>query len=186
MQEMKKKVQDQAVLQKQKLGEKGIFNEKSEKTMFLLNFPLFCQILRIFSHFRLNPLTWRNCPTYFKKCICRSSRSYCKSRADLGVWKGEWRCEITFNIKKEVYRHCSSQTALVFDLVLQSDRIFLHSSPEILLYILCFQRICLEASFERPGSGFVVFHSSTTTTTTMENDDDISVKQKWKIGHRFA
>ena len=117
--------------------------------------------------------------------ICRSSRSYCKSRADLGVWKGEWRCEITFNIKKEVYRHCSSQTALVFDLVLQSDRIFLHSSPEILLYILCFQRICLEASFERPGSGFVVFHSSTTTTTTMENDDDISVKQKWKIGHRF-
>ena len=56
--------------------------------------------------------------------ICRSSRSYCKSRADLGVWKGEWRCEITFNIKKEVYRHCSSQTALVFDLVLQSDRFF--------------------------------------------------------------
>ena len=111
--------------------------------------------------------------------ICRSSRSYCKSRADLGVWKGEWRCEITFNIKK-----VSSQTALVFDLVLQSDRIFLHSSPEILLYILCFQRICLEASLERPGSGFV-FHSSTTTTTTMENDDDISVKQKWKIGHRF-
>lgn len=110
--------------------------------------------------------------------ICRSSRSYCKNR------KREcWRCEITFNIKKEVYRHCSSQTALVFDLVLQSDRIFLHSSPEILLYILCFQRICLEASLERPGSGFVL-HSST-ATTTMENDDDISVKQKWKIGHRF-
>ena len=115
--------------------------------------------------------------------ICRSSRSYCKSRADLGVWKGEWRCEITFNIKKEVYRHCSSQTALVFDLVLQSDRIFLHSSPEILLYILCFQRIPLEASLERPGSGFVL-HSST-ATTTMENDD-ISVEQKWKIGHGFA
>ena len=110
--------------------------------------------------------------------ICRSSRSYCKSRADLGVWKGEWRCEITFNIKKEVYRHCSSQTALVFDLVLQSDRIFLHSSPEILLYILWFQRICLEASLEWPGSCFV-FHSS---TTTLENDDDISVKQKWKLG----
>ena len=98
--------------------------------------------------------------------ICRSSRSYCKSRADLGVWKGEWRCEITFNIKKEVYRHCSSQTALVFDLVLQSDRIFLHSSPEILLYILCFQRICLEASLERPGSGFVLFSTTTATLPT--------------------
>ena len=173
--------------------------------MFLLNFPLFCQILRILSHFRLNPLTWRNCPTYFKKCDFFNSQSQVglqkqKKRlkilvfvevqevtAKVGSWKGEWRCEITFNIKKEVYRHCSSQTALVFYLVLQSDRIFLHSSPEILLYILCFQRICLEASFERPGSGFVVFHSSTTTTTTtMENDDDISVKQKWKIGHRFA
>ena len=40
-------------LAKNKLGEKGIFHEK---------------ILRILSHLRLNPLTWRNCPTFFKKC----------------------------------------------------------------------------------------------------------------------
>ena len=88
--------------------------------------------------------------------------------------------------KKKNQVRIGSLQALTFDLLLQSERIFWHSSPEILLYILCFQTIPLEASLERPVCAFVM-HSSTTATITEQqlNYDDIYVKQKLKIGHGF-
>ena len=89
--------------------------------------------------------------------------------------------------KKKNQVRIESLQALTFDLLLQSERIFWHSSPEILLYILCFQTIPLEASLERPVIAFEL-HSSTTTAMTEQqqlNYDDIDVKQKLKIGHGF-
>ena len=88
--------------------------------------------------------------------------------------------------KKKNQVRIESLQALTFDLLLQSEQIFWHSSPEILLYILCFQTIPLEASLEQPVCAFVM-HSSTTATITEQqlNYDDIYVKQKLKIGHGF-